>query len=101
MLLVSIASCISVSASCCIWICLNSFVTHLEQMNLNFGALHRLAVMSSGWTGCSPFSSGPVVASSVAKVKLRDSYPYIFVTCVVNPFIAMIIGYLMFSVGIV
>lgn len=101
MLVVSIASGISGSASGGIGIWLNSFGTHLAQMNLNFGALHRLAVMSSGWTGCSPFSSGPVVASSVAKVKLRDSYPYIFVTCVVNPFIAMIIGYLMFSVGIV
>lgn len=101
MLVVSIASGISGSASGGIGIWLNSFGTHLSTMNLNFEALHRLAVMSSGWTGCSPFSSGPVVASSVAHVKLKDSYPYVFVTCVVNPFIAMIIGYLLFSVGIV
>lgn len=101
MLVVSIASGISGSASGGIGIWLNSFGKHLTMMNLNFSALHRLAVMSSGWTGCSPFSSGPVVASSVAHVKLKDSYPYIFVTCVVNPFIAMVIGYLMFSLGIV
>lgn len=101
MIVVSVASGISGSASGGIGIWLNSFGTHLATMNLNFSALHRLAVMSSGWTGCSPFSSGPVVASSVAHVKLKDSYPYIFVTCVVNPFIAMVIGYIMFSVGIV
>lgn len=101
MLVVSIAAGISGSASGGIGIWLNSFGTHLATMNLNFGALHRLAVMSSGWTGCSPFSSGPVVASSVAHVKLKDSYPYIFITCVVNPFIAMIIGYLMFCIGLV
>lgn len=101
MLVVSIAAGISGSASGGIGIWLNSFGTHLATMNLNFGALHRLAVMSSGWTGCSPFSSGPVVASSVAHVKLKDSYPYIFITCVVNPFIAMIIGCLMFCIGLV
>ncbi len=101
MLVVSIASGISGSASGGIGIWLNSFGLQLTTMNLNFGALHRLAVMSSGWTGCSPFSSGPVVASSIAHVKLKDSYPYIFVTCVINPFIAMVIGYFMFSIGIV
>lgn len=101
MLVVSIAAGISGSASGGIGIWLNSFGTHLATMNLNFGALHRLAVMSSGWTGCSPFSSGPVVASSICHRKLKDTYPYVFITCVVNPFIAMVIGYILFSIGLV
>lgn len=100
-LTVSIASGVSGSASGGLGIWLNSMGKHLATMNLDFGALHRLGVMSSGWLGCVPYSSGPVVASSIAKVKLKDSYPFIFVTCVVNPFIALILGYLMFRIGIV
>lgn len=100
-IMVSLASGVSGSASGGLGIWLNSMGSHLAQMNLNFSALHRLGVMSSGWAGCVPYSSGPVVATAVAKVKLKDSYPYMFITCVVNPLIALIIGYILFKVGIV
>lgn len=97
----SIAAGVSGSSSGGLGIWLNSMGKNLATMNLNFGALHRLGVMASGWTGMVPWSSGPVVASSIAKVKMKDSYPYIFVTGMVVPFIALILGYLMFKIGLV
>lgn len=97
----SIAAFISGSSSGGLGIWLNGMGSHLATMNLNFAALHRLGVMASGWTGMVPWSSGPVVASSIAKVQLKDSYPYIFVTGMVIPFIALILAYLMFRIGLV
>ncbi|MFD1484471.1 GntP family permease [Lacticaseibacillus baoqingensis] len=101
MIVTSIAAGVSGSSSGGLGIWLTAMGNHLATMNLNFAALHRLGVMSSGWTGMVPWSSGPVVASSIAKVQLKDSYPYIFVTGMVVPFIALVIGYLMFRVGLV
>lgn len=98
---INIFSAITGSAAGGLGIFLTALGTKYAAMQMNHDAMHRIITMSSGALDAMPHSTGTVVASSVARLDIRDTYKYIFVTCAMVPLLAIVLAILLAKVGII
>lgn len=98
---INVFSAITGSAAGGLGIFLTALGTKYAAMQSNHDAMHRIVTMSSGALDAMPHSTGTVVASSIARLDIRDTYKYIFVTCALVPLLAIVLAILLAKVGIV
>ncbi|WP_213989188.1 SLC13 family permease [Sodalis sp. dw_96] len=98
---INIFSGITGSAAGGLGIFLTALGAKFAAANVNMDALHRIVTMSSGALDAMPHSTGAVVASSIAGLEVKETYKYIFVTCVLVPLLAVVLAIVMAEMGVV
>ncbi len=83
---------------------LNIFLESLGQYMINTGInpqiLHRLTCMASAGLDAMPHASGVVLANSVAKTDMKDTYKYTFVSQCLIPMLAFGLGVILYLMGL-
>lgn len=82
---------------------LNIFLNALGEYMINTGLnpqiLHRLTCMASAGLDAMPHASGVVLANSVAKTEMIDTYKYTFVSQCLIPILAFIVAVVLYYMG--
>lgn len=84
---------------------LNIFFTHLGDTllttGLNPAMLHRVLAIASAGASAMPHASGMVVANQISRMSQRDTYKYVFITCVVMPILVSFLALGLGMIGVV
>ena len=67
---------------------------------INPAILHRLTCMASAGLDAMPHASGVVLANSVAKTEMKNTYKYTFVSQCMIPMLAYALGVVLYLVGL-
>lgn len=84
---------------------LNIFFTNLGSglltTGLNLSMLHRVLAIASAGASAMPHASGMVVANQISRMSQRDTYKYVFITCVLFPILVSFLALVLGMMGIV
>lgn len=80
---------------------LNSMSKYLIETGINLEVLHRLSAIASAGLDAMPHASGVVLANSVAKTNMGDTYKYTFVSQCLIPMVGYGLAVILFKLGIV
>lgn len=79
---------------------LNTLGDYMLSTGINPQILHRLCCAASAGLDAMPHASGVVLANSVAKTEMKNTYKYTFVSQCIIPIIAFWLGTLLYSLGL-
>ena len=96
---INVICAITGSASGGITIFWNTLADYMIQTGLNAQIMHRITCIACSGLDAMPHSSGIVLANSVAKTEMKDSYFYMFVTNAAIPLCGLILAIILYSIG--
>lgn len=79
---------------------LNSMGEYLLTTGINTQILHRLSAIASAGLDAMPHASGVVLANSIAKTDMIDTYKYTFISQCLIPIVGFGVAVLLYAVGI-
>lgn len=79
---------------------LNNLGEYMMSTGINPQILHRLCDMASAGLDAMPFSSGVVMANTVADTEMKNTYQYTFVSQCLIPLAAFGIAFVMYKLGL-
>lgn len=79
---------------------LDSLGGYMLSSGINPAILHRLTCMASAGLDAMPHASGVVLANSVAKTEMKNTYKYTFVSQCMIPMLAYALGVVLYLVGL-
>ncbi len=88
------------SASGGITIFWNTLADYMIGTGINTQVLHRITCIACSGLDAMPYSSGIVLANSVGKSELKDSYIYMFVSNAVIPLIGLVFVIILYKIGL-
>lgn len=97
---INVICAITGSASGGITIFWNTLADYMIQTGLNAQIMHRITCIACSGLDAMPHSSGIVLANSVAKTEMKDSYFYMFVTNAAIPLCGLILAIILYSIGL-
>lgn len=79
---------------------LNSMGEYLITTGINTQILHRLSAIASAGLDAMPHASGVVLANSIAKTDMIDTYKYTFISQCMIPIVGFFVALLLYMVGV-
>lgn len=79
---------------------LNSMGEYLLTTGINVQILHRLSAIASAGLDAMPHASGVVLANSVAKTDMIDTYKYTFVSQCLIPMLGFGVAVILYAIGL-